>query len=294
MLRFRMARLLALCSGSLFTRHRPPRRPNRTLAWALMAALLGVTGALVWAWYPSPPDPGLISRVQLSAQRPCVEMEVVGLRGHGDVLSAWSGAGADTWALTAILRLRLGTQVELFGLPYEQGPDLTGLPISAARDIRPAAAVLEAYVNRRAAACPTEHLVVIGQSEGAAVAHWAYPEIARKVDAVVLLGDPLHVASAPYDEDLGNAPPGQMVVWLALEHPSLNGGDPIHQSAQRVRSYCLPHDQVCGFSFFDRHHDTHLEYRHNPPAGPGGDSVLDLAASFVTDSLVKGRLARRS
>jgi hypothetical protein len=122
-------------------------------------------------------------------------------------------------------------------------------------------------------------------SEEAAVAHWAYPGIADKVAAMVLLGDPLHLPSAVYSVDLGNRHYGQLLLSLAFDPLSLRFRDRISGGHPRVRSYCLPHDPVCGFNPLDRHPSTHLEYRNNPPGAHGGPGVLDLAVDFVLQAV---------
>jgi hypothetical protein len=127
-------------------------------------------------------------------------------------------------------------------------------------------------------------LVVVGQSEGAAVAHWAYPKVESRITAMVLLGDPLHDPRARYDVDLGNEHYGQLMISLALDPPRLRFKDRIPAGAARVRSFCLPHDQVCGFNPFDRQPSAHLTYRDNSP-GPKQMGVLDCAAEFIIRSI---------
>src|SRR5712692_5203509 len=83
------------------------RRPfAATLAFALMLTV----GAFVWLRNPPQPDPSLLRKVEASAHRPCAQIEIVGLRGNGDTLAAWSGAGADVAALANILTARVSGQ----------------------------------------------------------------------------------------------------------------------------------------------------------------------------------------
>ncbi len=262
---------------------------GRSLAGAIAFVLVLTVGAFVWLRNPPRPDPSLLRSVEASAHRPCSQIEIIGLRGYGDTLAAWSGSGADVFALTAKLKARISAQsLELYGLPYEQGSSPFGLPLFVPRDIPPAAAVLSAYVDARSAACPNERLVVIGQSEGAAVTHWAYAEVATKVAAVVLLGDPLHLPGATYNETLSQNGYGQIVVWLAFDPFTLSFHDRIVSGVRNVKSYCLPHDQVCDSDPLDAHSNTHLDYRLNEPSEGGGRGVLDRAAAFVSALLATG------
>jgi hypothetical protein len=122
--------------------------------------------------------------------------------------------------------------------------------------------------------------VVVGQSEGAAVAHWAYPDIAARVVAVVLTGDPLRVGG-DYDEDLGAVGIGMLSAWMSFDFKAVRMHDRMGKGSGRVRSYCLPHDRVCAFNPFDLGSSSHLDYRHNPPGAHGGKGVLDRAADFI-------------
>lgn len=257
----------------------------------MAAALGGVVAALVvlsataFAWERDPPGPDvrLLATLEGMAQRPCAQVEIVGLRGHGDP----PGPGTDVAALARILleRLDSGGRVDVFGLPYDQGPGPFGLPLSLARDIPPAATALRVYIERRVRACPSERILMIGQSEGAAVAHWAYPAVSDRVSGVVLLGDPLRLPATRYGVDFGAGGIGQLVGWLELDPLSLRVRDRIGDGGRNLRSYCLPHDHVCGFDPLDGHRDTHLDYRANPAPERASERVLDLAADFLIHSL---------
>jgi hypothetical protein len=241
---------------------------------------------LAWVRMPESSDPWLSGLIGRTADRPCSEVEVVGLRGHNDPLEEWEGAGADVQALTAVLRQRLQGQhsAELFGFPYRQARDTFGLPLRVGRNVPPSAQLLRDYIERRSRQCPTTRLVVVGQSEGAAIAHWAYPEIESRITAMVLLGDPLHDPRANYAVDLGNRHHGQLTISLALDPLRFRFKDRIPAGAARVRSFCLPHDQVCGLNPFDREPSAHIRYRENSP-GPDHLGLLDRAAEFIVRSI---------
>lgn len=275
---------------------RPGARPKRSRAglksraWmALPIVLLLLCGTdALWVVTAPAPSAALLATVESQATAPCAGFQVVGLRGHNDRLDTDQGLGADDWALAQLLKSQLASRVETYGvyaLPYTQGGDLHGLPISVTRDISPGAELLAAYLTRRAAACPAEARVVIGQSEGAAIVHWAYPRIVRWLSAAILLGDALHLAPASYDDPAAIGGRGQLTAWMGqgFSIGSIRTPDTIpSDDATVLRSYCLPHDQVCDWNPFDPHADTHLDYRLNAPLWPAGPGVLDLAARFIT------------
>jgi hypothetical protein len=280
---------------------RPGARPKRSRsglesrAWmALPIVLLLLVGSdALWVVTAPAPSAALMAIVESQASAPCTGFQVVGLRGHNDRLDTDHGLGADDWALAQLLKSQLATRFETFSvyaLPYTQEGDLLGLPVSVTRDISPGAELLGAYLTRRAAACPTETRVVIGQSEGAAIVHWAYPRIVRWSSAAILLGDALHVAPASYDDPAATGGRGQLAAWMGqgigigpVRTPDIIPPD----GGVLVRSYCLPHDQVCDWNPVDRHPDTHLDYRLNAPLWLAGPGVLDLAERFIS-SLVAG------
>jgi pimeloyl-ACP methyl ester carboxylesterase len=217
------------------------------------------------------------------AVRPCSWLQIVGVRGHGDPPTE---TGHDVRALVTRLQTRLGPAglADVVPFPYEQGPDVGAVPLSVPRDVSAGARALEQYVDRRSAACPGERLVVIGQSEGAAVAHLALPRIGDAVRAAVLLGDPLHLSGAPYNANLGPTPNGALTPWLGLgiDISGRKWTDPVpNRLAWKVMSYCLPHDQVCGLNLLDRAPNAHLDYRMNPTVPGNRVAVLDLAVSFL-------------
>jgi len=260
----------------------------RVVAVLVAAAVLLTAGWLLWL-KTAAPSAGLQARLHTLGDRPCAALEVVGLRGHGDPPT---DVGPDVRALIQVLQPRLGTsRLDAFALPYEQGSDLGIIPLPVPRDVRTGAAALADYVDVRATRCPGEPRVVVGQSEGAAAAHLAFPRIAHQVAATVLLGDPLHLSSAVYDENLGPAPNGVLVPWvgLGIDLSRLTWTDPVPRAlASKVRSYCLPHDHVCGLDVFDRHPDAHLDYRRNPVVSGSGTRLLDLAVDFILASVGTG------
>ena len=267
-------------------------RSTRWLTFPAAAALaLVFAGAGLAGWQAAAPPPpsSQVHLVAAQASRQCAAVEVVGLRGHGDSLTSNAGVGADVLALAERIeaaRQRGGTTI--YPLPYAQAPSILGSPVSVLRDLAPGADLLVAYLQRRAARCPQEAEVVIGQSEGAAIVHLALPRIARETTAAVLLGDPLHVGAVSYDQPGSATAAGQLALWMGIGRPSVLFGrpDPIGAgSAAAVRSYCLPDDRVCAFSLLDGNPDEHLQYRHNRSLAVGSVGVLSLADSFVKRAL---------
>src|SRR5262249_26443409 len=144
---------------------------------------------------------------------------------------------------------------DVVSLPYEQGPSLGIVPIRVPRDISSGADALDEYLRLRSATCPAEPKVLVAQSEGAALTHLALPRVAERVEAVVLLGDPLHLSSAPYNENLGQTSDGELVPWMGMgiDVARRTWADPVPPStAPRIRSYCFTHDHVCSHYLIDR------------------------------------------
>jgi hypothetical protein len=248
------------------------RRWRRAGALAALAALLLAAGAAVAATGPRPvagPQPG------------CAAVLVVGLRGIGDPLDRDEAMGADARPVVERLRARLAGRlaVAAAGFPYDTGPAWRVVD-----HVRSAAGELAGYLASRRARCPGERLVLVGQSEGAAVIHLALPAAGGQLAAAVLLADPARVAGAPYDTARGRHD--------GVLAPALLGGwggphDAVPAAVvPRVRSYCLPGDTICdadpaGALPALRSH-VHSSYRRNP----GG--VEDAAADFAAGTLLAG------
>lgn len=257
---------------------------RRVLLPILVLLALLVTGWLAWLKVPSPASATLQSELhRLADGRACAGLQIVGVRGHSDPPTS---VGPDVQALVNRLQARLGPSgpADVVPLPYEQGPTLGIVPIWVPRDVAAGADALDQYLRLRAARCPTERRVVIAQSEGSALVHLALPRTASEAEVTVLLGDPLRLNTAPYDEDFGPSSNGELVPWMGMgiDLARRTWADPVTASAAgRIRSYCLPHDQVCSNNVFDRHRNTHTDYRNDPSVPPTGRGVLDLAADFI-------------
>src|SRR5215813_5359436 len=271
---------------------------KRRMALRVAAIVVGVVvlvmvGWFAWVKLPSAPPAALREALHTLANRPCTGLQVVGVRGHSD---SSTEVGPDVSALILRLKARLGqdSQTDVVSLPYEQAPNLGIVPLFVPRDISNGARALDEYLQDRMAVCPSEQRVVIAQSEGAGLTHLAFSRVGERVQATVLLGDPLHLSSAPYNENLGPTSNGSLVPWMGMgiDLGRRTWADPVLPAlSSRIRSYCLPHDHVCSQDFFDRQRSAHLDYRNNPLAAGSGQGVLDLAADFVVTRL-GGQTAR--
>lgn len=269
------------------------RLAYRVAGAAVGAVLMLALGWLAWLRAPAAPSARLHATLQALATRPCAALEVIGARGHGDPPT---DVGQDVHALILRLQARLGegSQADVVPLAYEQTRGPWGAPLWVPRDVITGARALEEYVGARAVACPQEPRVVIAQSQGAALAHLAIPRIAASVRATVLLGDPLHFSSAPYNENLGPAPNGSLVpvMGFGIDLSRRTWVDPVPSGlATKIKSYCLPHDYVCGQDLFDRQASAHLDYRRNRAVSHSSRGVLDLAVDFIVASLGGGDAA---
>ena len=260
----------------------------RTAGIAAGVLVLLAIGWIAWVRVPSGTSPTLQTTLhQLAGNRPCSRLQIIGVRGHSDPPS---DVGPDNRALILLLEARLGPSntADVVSLPYAQGPTLGIVPIWVPRDISSGADALDEYLRLRSATCPAETRVLVAQSEGAALTHLALPRVAERVEATVLLGDPLHLSSAPYDENLGETSDGELVPWMGMgiDVARRTWTDPVPPSlASRIRSYCFTHDHVCSHYLFDRQPSTHVDYRNDPVVTGSDRGVLDRAVDFIVGRL---------
>jgi hypothetical protein len=206
---------------------------------------------------------------------------IVGLRGHGDPVDAGLGMGADALAVAERVASRVAGHydVAMAGFPYVSGPRWR-----IRHHIRAGALALRAFLDGRPRDAH-ERLILIGQSQGAAVLHLALPGLGDRFAAAVLLADPLRVARGPCD-DLAT-PHGGILANVLLG--PLGGLGPAREvipesMAARVRSFCLPGDPVCEADLAAlrgrRRGDVHTSYRLNR------ESIADRAADFAAACLL--------
>lgn len=246
----------------------------------VLLVALGVAGAAAVALAISFFSPG---PAPTSSSAPaCASVLIVGLRGNGDGPDAGHGMGDDSWAVAGRVEDALASRppIRAIGFPYDPGPALR-----LGGHVRTAAVGLAAFAADRHSRCPAERLLLIGQSEGAAIVHLALARVGSQLAAAVLLADPLRVAGSAYD-DLGNHEDGLLVQVLL---GSWGGVGPVQDVVpiaftSRVRSYCLSADPVCDATPANLagrvRTDVHTTYRFNP----GG--IADRAAGFAVMHLV--------
>lgn len=187
----------------------------------------------------------------------CAELTVIGARGSGQgVFSAEpKGFGREAGALA----LAVGDAAE--GLEWDTeyvGIDYPAVDVPTARarpdvfldSVRSGALAGLADAESAVATCPSTRLVVVGSSQGAAVAHGiaallasdeALAEVRSRVLGVVLLGDPTRRRT---DAEVEHVDPGGVSASDGfLADDRLDVGPPL---AGRVLSVCAVGDTVCG------------------------------------------------
>lgn len=249
------------------------RPPSRKWLWAAVA--LGLLAPVVVTGLLFDPSPGSSTL----PNPPCRAVLIVGLRGNGDSLDQDHGMGGDVWAVAERLTARLAGRVDagLAAFPYSTGP-----PWGVVQHATTASKQLSAYLVRRHLLCPAERLVLLGQSEGAAVVHLALPTVNGALVAAVLLADAARVAGTAYDTLAtgwnGALAPLVLSSRWTLQGPAVQDNLPPGMT-DRVRSYCLAGDAVCNFSPGALpqlvHSSVHTSYRRNP------DGIADAAANFA-------------
>jgi len=267
---------LAWTSGVIGLRYHRVRGPGVVIS-GLLAVFLAT--AVVFGSDPSPRASSLPSPL-------CSDVLMVALRGNGDLTSQDNGMGGDARVVVDGLSRRFAGVLDTtaVGFPYVTGP-----PAQVMAHVRSAARLLQAYLDDRTRRCPTEHLVLVGQSEGAAALHLALPLIGHQLVASVLLADPARVSRTSYD-DLRSPNDGLLARLLlaGLNDIGRPVPDPVPASLlQAVRSYCLSTDPVCdptvSTELQGMRSGIHTTYRDNP------DGIVDRAVAFAA-SLVYARV----
>ena len=233
----------------------------------------------------------------------CPDVLILGLRGHGDPVTVTNASGQrenfmgdDVTALvndyiTPALTAN-GWSVAHDGIPYTTidafseatNPGSLTTAIQQSRHL---------IVHARDE-CPDSAIMLIGQSEGAAILHQMALSVPYAV--AVLLGDPLHQPDQSYNwNHLNNNGNGLMYDgWLATWHvltailqleglpgPAKPVPNPVPFPAE---SFCLSHDPIGGGAGLDR--TVHTTYRFNV------EGVLTAASQFAT-GIVQGDLEFR-
>ncbi len=129
-----------------------------------------------------------------------------------------------------------------------------------------------------AASCPEQCFVLIGLSQGADLVRRSLrcisPEVADRLKAVVLLGDPTRKSSDPWNHGTHDSRNGVLAWRASIVNPILY---------PKMWGYTVEGDEVAanhrGFIGVFRS-GSHTSYEHNR------DGVLDLAAAFIVDQLL--------
>lgn len=173
----------------------------------------------------------------------CPQVQVVGVRGQSQSLDKNRGLGTEVDGVVTDLEERLAekgvddidvdavrhrsrdaSDVDVYEADVDQGRRLLALQLTASvRD------------------CPEARLAVVGFSQGAQIAQETLadrPALARRVDALALIGSPRHDPDAPFIRpDL----PGSE----ATLDGSLGAGPDLGALAGRTVDACLTRDVVC-------------------------------------------------
>ena len=243
----------------------------------------------------------------------CPDVLFLGLRGDDDApprlapagsstpLMDGSGIGADVAALDSEVESILTREGYFFnmreqGVPYDDAdfpPYIAADYFDYTSDSANAGPGEGSFINDYVAGwrqnCPNTFLAVVGQSLGAMALHWAY-NVPQNANAIVMFGDPLHVANARIDAAEDNSGDGLAtgaVIPLGLykvPNDWMPDGYPNDSLdlASNAESYCLNNDGVCGSGFFkwyEAWRGTHTQYR------TGLDGIKDDAAGYLVSAI---------
>lgn len=198
----------------------------RTAALAMGCALL--TGC-----QSSPTD----EREQASS---CPAIEIVGIRGQGQSLDAHRGLGAEVDGIATALADDLASTgtVRTTAIRHASG---LGSWDEYVEDVAEGRELLGERLRSIATECPDTRVAVIGFSQGSQIAREelaAEPELARDVDALVLVGSPLRDPASPFRhvELPGGLPP---------DAGRLGPGPDLGDLSDRTVEACVTGDTVC-------------------------------------------------
>ena len=208
----------------------------------------------------------------LTTVAPCQDVMFIGVRGSGETPAdgqfGMGGESSIAWQQYRNETAGLSAAAMSIDYPSAQVTTLAS-PYSSAqffRSIDTGVEKLQTVLAERSQACPTEHYVLSGKSQGAIVVHRAvaamaaYPapyaeDLADRVDGVIAIADPDRVP----DEDgsaYGSSSTGPSHYGISYEAPWIAGNRylpttaPISahwEHADRWHSVCNAGDAVCDF-----------------------------------------------
>lgn len=170
----------------------------------------------------------------------CADVQIVGIRGQGQSLDAHRGLGAEVDGIATALADELASTgtVRKTAIRHESG---LGSWDDYVEDVAEGRELLGERLRSIVAECPDTRVAVIGFSQGSQIAREelaAEPELARAVDALVLVGSPLRDPSSPFRH-----------VKLPGGVPSAAGrlgpGPDLGDLSERTVEACVTGDTVC-------------------------------------------------
>jgi FG-GAP-like repeat len=289
------------------------RRVPARWRWRSLLAGLACVAVLVYAVPGSPAAARVTAGKRLAGASSCPDVLFLGLRGDNDgapnrgITMDGSGIGADVAALVSLEQRDFNgypISMKAQGVPFGRDPstyqddggdnyanymfDDSGNPgLWVGGEI-------DNFVATVHNECPRTFLVIVAQSLGAMALHYA-TEAPKLAGAVVLFGDPLHVANDKTvdagEDNSGNGfatgadTPGGLFDVPKNDRPPPYPNDVLDTSGN-VRSYCLNNDGVCGSctelgcwgswtNWWTAWQGTHTQYR------TGRDGLLYEAEYYV-------------
>lgn len=173
----------------------------------------------------------------------CPQVQVVGIRGQSQSLEKHRGLGTEVDGVVTALERRLADdgvdEVDVQAVEH-RSRDASDVDVYDA-DVAQGRRLLARQLTASVRDCPDARLVVVGFSQGAQIAQETLaddPGLARRVDALGLIGSPRHDPDAPFVRlDL----PGS----AATLDGSLGAGPDLGALADRTVDACLTRDVVC-------------------------------------------------
>jgi Cutinase len=198
----------------------------------------------------------------------CAQVRVLATRASGESSTTGKGSTLGPFA-TALSAAMPGIDVKVWANPYRAGTTASPAPkpgtaryaTALKANIATAATALSAELTAHLAACPAEHLLLVGFGTGAGATHQVWDTLMAgsgadryraRVEGVVLFADPY------LDPAQRTTAPSSLVLGgLDAAHRGILGADalvwsPKLTASYAMRSYCVRHDLLCNFD------STHL------------------------------------
>lgn len=242
---------------------------------------------------PPPPTAPPAPPVANQPSDGCAQVRVVGARGSGEnpfINNSPAGMGLEVDSFYTTLKSLLpGVDVRYWADPYPAipvpGNILLNLPGWGGgpylQSVQYGELFADRYVYDHLHGCPSEHLIMVGYSQGADVMHEVWNNTARnggldvwrgRLDGLVLFADPhfdpAQRTSIPaYSLDIGIGDLG----WS--NHAGIAGATPVEWTPQQetshfMHSYCRAGDPVCDFP--NSNISIHTSYAANGVGVPQG------------------------